>query len=130
MKRKNTTMADVFVALIQMALAIKSLPTESSDELKNFRQKCIQFYNYRWKQFDFELYLLTYFLHPKYYGNGLIPETYQMIQRKALTLWQKISGGAKSALTLAIQMNNYDNKKPPYDFPYVSETQNQDAQTW
>ena len=36
MKRKNTTMADVFVALIQMALAIKSLPAESSDELKDF----------------------------------------------------------------------------------------------
>jgi len=129
-ERKNTTMADIFVALIQMALAIKSLPAESSDELKDFRRKCIQFYNYRWKQFDFELYLLAYFLHPKYHGNGLIPETYQMIQRKALTLWQKIGGGAKSALTLAIQMNNYDNKKSPYDFPYVGETQNQDAQTW
>jgi hypothetical protein len=129
-ERKNTTMADIFVALIQMALAIKSLPTESSDELKDLRRKCIQFYNYRWKQFDFELYLLAYFLHPKYHGNGLIPETYQIIQRKALNLWQKIGGGAKSALTLAIQMNNYDNKKSPYDFPYIGETQNQDAQTW
>jgi hypothetical protein len=27
-------------------------------------------------------------------------------------------------------MNNYDNKKSPYDFPYIGETQNQDAQTW
>jgi hypothetical protein len=36
-ERKNTTMADIFVALIQMALAIKSLPTESSDELKDLR---------------------------------------------------------------------------------------------
>jgi len=35
-KRKNTTMANIFVTLIQMALAIKSLPTKSSDELKNF----------------------------------------------------------------------------------------------
>ena len=33
---KNTTMADVFVALIQIALAIKSLSTENSDELKDF----------------------------------------------------------------------------------------------
>ena len=47
MERKNTTMADIFVALIQMALAIKSLPAESSDELKDFQRKCIQFYNYR-----------------------------------------------------------------------------------
>uniref|UniRef100_U9UVY1 Uncharacterized protein n=1 Tax=Rhizophagus irregularis (strain DAOM 181602 / DAOM 197198 / MUCL 43194) TaxID=747089 RepID=U9UVY1_RHIID len=47
-------MADVFFALIQMAISIKALPTETSEELKEFRQKCIQFYNYRWKQFDFE----------------------------------------------------------------------------
>ncbi|POG64290.1 hypothetical protein GLOIN_2v1845389 [Rhizophagus irregularis DAOM 181602=DAOM 197198] len=73
---KNTTMADVFFALIQMAISIKALPTETSEELKEFRQKCIQFYNYRWKQFDFELYLLAYFLHSKYRGKGLIPETY------------------------------------------------------
>src|SRR5204863_7582268 len=54
---KNTTMADVFIALIQMAIAIKALPTENSEELREFRRKCIQFYNYRWKQFDIELYL-------------------------------------------------------------------------
>ncbi|EXX54245.1 hypothetical protein RirG_236360 [Rhizophagus irregularis DAOM 197198w] len=120
---KNTTMADVFFALIQMAISIKALPTETSEELKEFRQKCIQFYNYRWKQFDFELYLLAYFLHPKYRGKGLIPETYQIIQRKALTLWQKIGGGSNSALALAIQMNDYDNYKSPYNFSYVDELQ-------
>ncbi|PKB91695.1 hypothetical protein RhiirA5_447949, partial [Rhizophagus irregularis] len=36
---KNTTMADVFFALIQMAISIKALPTETSEELKEFRQK-------------------------------------------------------------------------------------------
>ncbi|CAB4494315.1 unnamed protein product [Rhizophagus irregularis] len=120
---KNTTMADVFFALIQMAISIKALPTETSEELKEFRQKCIQFYNYRWKQFDFELYLLAYFLHPKYRGKGLIPETYQIIQKKALTLWQKIGGSSNSALALAIQMNDYDNYKSPYNFPYIDELQ-------
>ena len=33
---KNTTMADVFLALFQMAIAIKALPTETSEELKEF----------------------------------------------------------------------------------------------
>ena len=32
----NTTMADVFIALIQMASAIKTLPAEGSEELKEF----------------------------------------------------------------------------------------------
>ncbi|CAG8760223.1 6013_t:CDS:2, partial [Rhizophagus irregularis] len=106
---KNATMADVFLALIQMATAIKALSTESTEELKEFRQKCIQFYNNRWKQFDHELYLLAYFLHPKFRGKGFIPKTYQLlIQRKAFALWSKMGGGLKSAFTLAVQMNNYD----------------------
>ena len=119
----STTMADVFLTLIQMAAAIKALPTEESEDLREFRRKCIQFYNNRWHQFDTELYLLAYFLHPKYRGKGLIAETYQIVQRKALMIWKKIGGGSKTALTLAIQMNNYDAFKPPYSFPYVSELQ-------
>ncbi|PKY37094.1 hypothetical protein RhiirB3_461330, partial [Rhizophagus irregularis] len=76
---KNATMADVFLALIQMATAIKALSTE------------------------------TYFLHPKFRGKGFIPKTYQLlIQRKAFALWSKMGGGLKSAFTLAVQMNNYD----------------------
>ncbi|PKC50340.1 hypothetical protein RhiirA1_486649, partial [Rhizophagus irregularis] len=94
---KNATMADVFLALIQMATAIKALSTESTEELKE------------WKQFDHELYLLAYFLHPKFRGKGFIPKTYQLlIQRKAFALWSKMGGGLKSAFTLAVQMNNYD----------------------
>src|SRR6266496_6792631 len=120
---KNTTIVDVFLALIQMAAAIKALPTEESEDLKEFRRKCIQFYNNRWNQFDFELYLLAYFLHPKYREKGLVAETYQIVQRKALLIWKNIGGGSKTALTLAIQMNNYDAFKPPYNFPYVSNLQ-------
>jgi hypothetical protein len=124
----STTMADVFLALIQMAAAIKALPTEESEDLKEFRRKCIQFYNNRWNQFDFELYLLAYFLHPKYRGKGLIAETYQIVQRKALMIWKKIGGGSKTALALAIQMNNYDAFKSPYNFPYVADLQT--PQSW
>ncbi|CAB4469251.1 hypothetical protein RhiirA1_485330 [Rhizophagus irregularis] len=91
-----------------MATAIKALPTESTKELKEFWQKCIQFYNNRWKQFDHELYLLAYFLNPKFCGKGFIPETYQLIQRKALALWSKMGRRSKLAFTLAVQMNNYD----------------------
>ena len=125
---KNANMADIFIALIQMAIAIKALLTESTAKLKEFRQKCIQFYNKRWKEFDIELYLLAYFLHPKYHGKGLIPETFQLIQRKALSLWSNLGGGAKSALILAIQINNYDGYKSPYNFSYMDELQT--PQSW
>lgn len=43
-------------------------------------------------------------------------------------IWKQIGGGSKTALTLAIQMNNYDAFKPPYSFPYVSELQT--PQSW
>ncbi len=71
---------------------------------------------------------MAYFLHPKYHGKGLVAETYQIVQRKALLIWKNIGGGSKTALTLAIQMNNYDAFKPPYNFPYVSDLQT--PQSW
>ena len=62
-----------------MAAAIKALPTEESEDLKESRRKCIQFYNNRWNQFNFELYLLAYFLYPKYHEKGLVAKTYQIV---------------------------------------------------
>src|SRR5688572_22443444 len=43
-------------------------------------------------------------------------------------IWKKIGGGLKTALTLAIQMNNYDAFKSPYNFPYVTDLQT--PQSW
>ncbi|CAB4378081.1 unnamed protein product [Rhizophagus irregularis] len=34
-----------------------------------------------------------------------------------------MGGGSKSAFTLAVQMNNYDDFKSPYNFPYIDELQ-------
>ena len=40
-----------------------------------------------------------------------------------------MGGGSKSALALAVQMNNYDAFKSPYDFPYSDEF-HQNPQSW
>ena len=40
-----------------------------------------------------------------------------------------MGGGSKSTLTLAIQMNNYDVLKSPYNFPYSDEL-HQNPQSW
>src|SRR4051812_47251340 len=60
------TTADVFLILIQMAVAINSFDKNDISERREFRKQCIQFYNKRWKEFDVKIYLLAYFLHPKY----------------------------------------------------------------
>ncbi|PKK56824.1 hypothetical protein RhiirC2_799225 [Rhizophagus irregularis] len=49
--------------------AIKDLP-----EIRqvSFRKECIEIFNKHWniwKQFDIELYILAFILHPKYHGN-------------------------------------------------------------
>jgi len=62
---KNTNLVDCFLQLVCLALAIRNLPISSN---QNFREECIIAFNKRWQQFDFELYMLAYFFHPKYRG--------------------------------------------------------------
>ena len=63
---QGTTLADVFVELVKIAIAVQEIPAPLNDQ---FRRDCIAIYNKRWKQFDTDLYLLAYFLHPSYRGN-------------------------------------------------------------
>jgi len=58
-------MASVFLELVKMAIAIKKIPNSISPD---FKKKCIGIFNKRWAQFDTDIYLVTYFLHPKYRG--------------------------------------------------------------
>ncbi|CAG8615565.1 10935_t:CDS:2 [Racocetra fulgida] len=71
---KSTTTADVFLFLIQMATAINALEKNSLPEHIEFRKQCIKFYNKRWKEFDIKIYLLAYFLHPKYRGKDYVSD--------------------------------------------------------
>ncbi|RIB06304.1 hypothetical protein C2G38_2046896 [Gigaspora rosea] len=112
----NTKIADVFLILIKMAIAIKAMPTtETTLERLEFRKKCIIFYNKRWAEFDTDFYLLAYFLHPKYRGKGLTSEIFQKILQKALSIWKSQGGKENSARELIAQIHNYDLKKPPYN---------------
>ncbi|PKC57778.1 hypothetical protein RhiirA1_401141 [Rhizophagus irregularis] len=97
---QNTILADVFVEL--------------------FRKDCIAIYNKRWKQFDTNLYLLAYFLHPTYRGDNLTHNTYKkIILRKALEIWKQTGGGEKSAKILKTQMNLYRNQESPFDDDFI-----------
>jgi hypothetical protein len=62
---KTTSLADCFVELIKLSQKIKSLPNVSDYE---FKHQCIELFNKRWQEFDFQLYLLAYLLHPYYRG--------------------------------------------------------------
>ena len=62
----STTMADVFVELIKLAISIKEVPPLINNN--QFKQKCYGIFNKRWKQFDTNIYMLAFFLHPQYRG--------------------------------------------------------------
>ena len=50
-----------------MARAISQISFQNSD----FKNKCIAIFNKRWKQFNTEVYLLAFFLYPKYRGKNI-----------------------------------------------------------
>ncbi|GES81622.1 ribonuclease H-like domain-containing protein [Rhizophagus clarus] len=60
----TTTLADCFIELLKMAQAISAISFQNHD----FKQKCIAIFNKRWKEFDINIYMLAFFLHPKYQG--------------------------------------------------------------
>ena len=62
----STTMADVFMELIKLAISIKEIPTLINNN--SFKQECYGIFNKRWKQFDTDIYILAFFLHPKHRG--------------------------------------------------------------
>lgn len=62
---KTTTLADCFIELIKLSLRINSLlPVSNYD----FKHQYVELFNKRWQEFDIQLYLLAYLLHPYYRG--------------------------------------------------------------
>jgi hypothetical protein len=64
----TTTLADCFMELAKMAKAISQISLFQDIE---FKSKCIAIFNKRWKEFDTDVYLLAFFLHPKYRGKKI-----------------------------------------------------------
>lgn len=61
----KTNLANCFINLVKLAAAIKKIPIEFH---KNFRIHCINKFNERWKEFQYDEFLLAFFLHPAYKG--------------------------------------------------------------
>ena len=53
------------MAMVKIAAAINNLSTNHNI---GFRNRLFELFNKRYEQFDDDLYLLAYFLHPKYKG--------------------------------------------------------------
>lgn len=65
----TASLADCFVELVKMARAILEIPPLQNPE---FKKTCIAIFNKRWKEFDTDIYMLAFFLHPKYRGKYIL----------------------------------------------------------
>ncbi|RHZ88105.1 hypothetical protein Glove_26g273 [Diversispora epigaea] len=117
LEHKSTTLADCFINLVIMATVIKELSQTSN---QNFSKEYQNVFDKRWKEFNFDYYLLAYFLHPKYRDTGLQINTFRIICEKALSIWKLLGGREKSANELIAQISNYSLKSKPYDFEFVT----------
>ena len=65
----KTNLADCFIHLVKLAAAIKKIPVEFH---KSFRSHCINKFNNRWKEFQYDEFFLAFFLHPLYRGKFIL----------------------------------------------------------
>ena len=112
---KTTTLSDCFIQLMKLGIMIK-IPNLLNSE---FRSYCLEKFNLRWSQFDFKLYLLGYFFHPSYRGNGLKEGVFRQICHWSIEiLINNVNGGKNSASELVLQMSDYKDYKEPYEYVY------------
>ncbi|CAB4482774.1 unnamed protein product [Rhizophagus irregularis] len=64
-----------------------SMPT---DDYKELRNSCISIFNKRYKEFDEDIYLLGFFLHPKYRGHGMRDNQFERLRKCALRIWKTL----------------------------------------
>ena len=101
---KITTLSDCFIQLMKLGIMIK-IPNLLNSE---FHSYCLEKFNLRWSQFDFKLYLLGYFFHLLYRGNGLKEGVFRQICHWSIEiLINNVNGGKNSASELVLQMSDY-----------------------
>ena len=61
LESQTSTLADCYLGLARLGAAIKNLPR---NDHRAFRQDCIKIFNKRFEEFDDDIYLICFFLHP------------------------------------------------------------------
>ncbi|CAH1757196.1 2699_t:CDS:2, partial [Entrophospora sp. SA101] len=91
-----------------------------SEEInQQFRNDAIEIFNKRWRQFDFDLYILAYFLHLKYRGVGTRNETLRLICQAALRIWIPVKKTSANTDILIAQLHAYEAYEYTYDVKFV-----------
>jgi len=66
LESNKSTLADCYFSLARLGQSINKIPDEN--ENVRFRQHAVKSFNERFKMYDFDEYLLAYYIHPSYKG--------------------------------------------------------------
>ncbi|GBC20004.2 ribonuclease H-like domain-containing protein [Rhizophagus irregularis DAOM 181602=DAOM 197198] len=106
LERTYTTLADCYLYLLRIATFFKQMPMNDYRSLKN---SCIKAFNERYKEFDEDIYLLAFFLHPQYKGAGIYNTQFERIQKTALNIWKNLGHKKTLGLELKAQLRKRTN---------------------
>ncbi|UZO13997.1 uncharacterized protein OCT59_005469 [Rhizophagus irregularis] len=99
----NVTLADCYLHLLRIAAFFKSMPTDDYKE---------------YKEFDEDIYLLGFFIHPKYRGHGMRDNQFERLRKCALRIWKNLGHKKNSGLELDAQLRAYFDNSEPYNTSY------------
>ncbi|RIA78722.1 hypothetical protein C1645_842506 [Glomus cerebriforme] len=84
---------------------------ENSDAIYHMSNQNMQFknhyiikFNERFDEFSDDLFLLAFFLYPRYHGNGINPSKFHSITVKAVQIWKDMGYDQESCEKLLTQM--------------------------
>ncbi|CAG8796138.1 24902_t:CDS:2 [Gigaspora margarita] len=115
----NTTLADCFVYLIKLAIAINNL-----SDMNNFKISAICIFNRRYKEFLHPLYILAYYIHLEYKEKYLNDNRFHMAALTAIELWQNLGHTQTEGEELVAQLRYFKAQWPLFNLPYVTDAYN------
>ncbi|RIB24992.1 hypothetical protein C2G38_2167033 [Gigaspora rosea] len=122
LESKMANLADCYLGYIKLAIAIKNI---FQDHHLMFYQKCVSIFNERFHAFDYDEYLLAYYLHPKYRGTGIKQLQFARVAGIAGRLWTKMIGSKIKKADLEIlkaQLHKYTCNEELYNGSYWKAT--------
>jgi hypothetical protein len=112
LESRKATLADCFLSLARLAATLKKLP-RSFDPA--FRSHCIRVINKRYEEFDDDIYIVCFFLDPRFRDAPLKKCAFKRVLRCAASIGKRLGFDRHEADTLCSQIHKYKNVEEPFD---------------
>ncbi|GBB92451.1 hypothetical protein RclHR1_20050001 [Rhizophagus clarus] len=102
LEARTATLADYYIQMLKLAATINRIPSSNT-----LRSAIIGIYNHRYQEFDYEVYLLSYYLYPSYRGYGLNNKAFQIACHVAAKYGQALGYGENMSHHLLTQLKQF-----------------------